>query len=96
MTKSYRPKPIDTSRIRLPRALEDLTERLAEHTHDIWATQRMKEGWTYGSRRDDKKKKHPGLVPYADLSESEKEYDRRTTMLTLKAIMRLGHVIKKR
>ncbi len=93
---SYNPDPIDTSAVKLPEALNALTERLAENTHDIWARQRMGEGWTYGPQRDDRNKTHPDLVPYHDLPDSEKEYDRQTAMETLKAIMALGYTIRHR
>jgi len=91
----YRPKPIDTSAITLPDELEELTEKLAESTHDQWALQRMKDGWTWGEKRDDDKKTHPSLAPYGELSESEKEYDRLTAMETLKAVLAMGFDIKR-
>jgi hypothetical protein len=90
---TYIPKPIDTSAITLTDDLLDLTERLAENTHEIWARQRMSEGWTWGPERDDKAKKHPDIVPYRKLPESEKEYDRMTAMETLKVIVGLGYGI---
>ena len=89
----YNPKPIDTSGIELPRSLEELTEKLAENSHDLWARERLANGWTYGAERDDNKKTHPDLVPYEDLPDSEKDYDRITAMETLKAIMALGYKI---
>jgi hypothetical protein len=92
---SYTPKPIDTTGVVLSNELIDLTERLAENTHEIWAQQRMSEGWTWGPERDDNAKKHPDLIPYADLPESEKEYDRRTAMETVKVVMGLGYGIEK-
>lgn len=92
---TYRPKPIDTSRINLPQPLLELTERLAENAHDVWAQRRLTQGWTYGSKRDDTAKKHPDLVPYADLPDSEKEYDRSAAMETLKAVIALGYRIQK-
>jgi len=91
---SYRPSPIDTSQVRLRPELGELTELLAANAHDIWAKQRMREGWKYGPVRDDVRKSHPCLVPYDQLPESEKEYDRLTAMETLKAIVALGFVIK--
>jgi RyR domain len=91
----YQPKPIDTSSITLPRDLSDLTERLAENAHDIWARQRMADGWTFGQARDDAKKYHPCLVPYAELPESEKVYDRNAAMETIKAILAQGYRIEK-
>lgn len=91
---SYSPAPIDTSSVALSPELLALTENLAEHAHDLWALQRMKDGWTYGAARDDAARKHPCLVPYAELAESEKEYDRQTALGTLKAIIALGYVIE--
>ena len=74
----------------MPRELQELTEELARNTHDVWARQRIADGWRHGERRDDAKKLHPSLVPYEELPESEKEYDRATAMETLKAILALG------
>ena len=92
---SYSPKPIDTSRVSLPPEIGELTEQLAENAHDHWAAQRLADGWTYGLARDDPHKKHPCLVAYAELTDSEKQYDRLTAMETLKAIMALGYRIEK-
>ncbi|HPA20410.1 MAG TPA: RyR domain-containing protein [Verrucomicrobiae bacterium] len=90
----YEPKPIGTGGIELPKELLALTEKLAEHAHDVWARQRMSQGWTYGPKRDDGAKQHPCLVPYADLPDSEKEYDRQAALGTLKAILALGYRIE--
>lgn len=90
MATAYTPRPIDTSGIALPESVHDLVERLAESTHDNWADQRLRDGWRYGPTRDDTRKEHPCLVPYADLPDSEKEYDRRTATETLKAVLALG------
>lgn len=92
---TYQPRPIDTSSVHLAEDLRLLTERLAENAHDVWAKRRLAEGWTWGSRRDDAAKKHPDLVSYADLPDSEREYDRNTAMETLKAIVALGYRIER-
>ena len=96
MNNTYNPKPIDISHVELPENLRTLSEVLAENVHDIWAKNRLDEGWTYGPRRDDVLKTHPDLVPYEALLESEKEYDRRTSMDTLKTIIAKGYIITKR
>ena len=93
--KKYEPAPLDVSGIELPEEITGLTEKIAENVHDVWSVGRMAEGWTYGKKRDDAKKKHPCLVPYAELPESEKEYDRNTAMQTLKLIIALGYKIEK-
>jgi ryanodine receptor 2 len=95
MDNFYIPKPIDIEHIELPAELVDLSEFLACNVHDTWAQGRMHEGWTYAPVLDREKKHHPCLVPYDELPESEKEYDRNTTNATLKAIMACGFVIEK-
>jgi ryanodine receptor 2 len=77
----------------LPETLNGLLEELAENSHDVWAATRISQGWTYGPTRDNAKKCHPCLVPYRDLPESEKEYDRRWAAETLAAILTLGYRI---
>lgn len=86
---------MDTSKVQVPAEIVDLIEVLARNTHDTWAKQRLAEGWTYGEHRDDSEKKHPGMVPYDQLSESEKNYDRNTAMETIKVILSLGYQIHK-
>lgn len=89
----YTPKTIDTSDIVLPDDLTALAEKLAKDVHEVWSQTRMEQGWTYGEERNDQQKKHPCLVPYEDLPESEKVYDRNTSQQTLKLIMKLGFKI---
>jgi hypothetical protein len=91
---TYVPAPLNTSHVRISPDLRDLTERLAENVHDLWATARLKDGWSYGPQRDDKHKTHPCLIRYAELPESEKDYDRKTVLGTLEAILALGYTIK--
>ncbi len=91
----YIPHPIDTGDVALPEPLLALSERIAENVHDVWARGRMAEGWRYGERRDDRLKTTPMLVPYAELPDSEREYDRRTALETLKLIIKLGFTIEK-
>jgi hypothetical protein len=93
---TYTPSPIDTSGVKLSQDLLELTELLAKNTHEIWAAARISDGWTYGATRDDARKLHPCLVPYEELPESEKEYDRNTAMETLKVIEKLGFEILNR
>ena len=90
----YQPAPIDISGVTLTTEIEELTELLARNAHELWAQQRLADGWTYGPQRDDSAKKHPCLVPYEVLPESEKEYDRHAALGTLKAILALGYRIE--
>lgn len=88
--QEYNPQPIDVSNVRLDDDLVELTETIAQDVHDIWAVKRMSEGWSYGSVRNDEKKHHPDLIPYCDLPESEKDYDRDMATHAIKVIKRLG------
>ena len=91
----YVPAPIDTSNVELSEDLLSLTEKIAENVHSVWAAGRIADGWTYGEKRNDEFKQTPCLVPYAELPESEKEYDRATALNTLKLVIALGYSIKK-
>ena len=94
--KTYTPHPIDLGDIELTPQLEQLREAIAENAHEVWAAGRIKEGWTYGPERDDKLKKHPDLIPYSDLPDGEKQYDRETAMNTIKLVIKLGYDLVKR
>ena len=93
--KEYVPQPVDTSDVVLPEELEGLVEEMAKHVHDVWAQTRIEQGWSYGKKRDDELKTHPCLVDYNELPEEEKEYDRNTSIGTLKLILKLGFKISK-
>jgi RyR domain len=92
---TYSPKTIDTSHVTLTLDLKELVEKLAENNHDHWARKRIDEGWRYGESRNDTERTHPDLVPYEQLENSEKEYDRKTVVEVLKAIISLGYQITK-
>lgn len=95
MKKNYVPQPVDTRDVQLPVELDELVEKLAKNVHEVWAESRISEGWQYGEDRSDALKQHPCLVPYEDLPENEKAYDRNTALGTLKLITKLGFKITK-
>lgn len=95
MKTNYIPKPADTTDIQLPVELNDLVESVAKNVHEVWAESRLSQGWTYGPERNDVLKHHPCLVPYEELPEVEKAYDRDTAIGTLKLICKLGFQITK-
>lgn len=92
----YIPQPIDTSDINLPEELTPLLEAMAKNVHEVWAQTRIAQGWQYGPERNDDEKRHPMLIPYEELPEEEKVYDRNTSVETLKLILKLGFVIEKK
>ena len=91
----YIPQPEQTDDIILSTDLNDLVEAMAKNVHEVWAESRISQGWTYGPERNDVLKHHPCLVPYEDLPEVEKAYDRDTAVGTLKLICKLGFKITK-
>ena len=93
--KNYIPQPIDTNDVKLPEDLEQLVEQMSKNVHEVWAETRISQGWTFGEKRNDDLKTHPCLIPYEELPEEEKAYDRNTSIGTLKLIMKLGFRICK-
>ena len=96
MSTPYIPQPFNTGGIKLSPELIELIEQVAGNVHEVWASTRIAEGWKYGAKRDDEQKEHPCLLPYSELPESEKAYDRKTAIETLKTIDLLGFRITKR
>lgn len=94
-TKTYIPQPIDISGIEFPLELNDLAEQMSKNLHEVWSETRIQQGWTYGEQRNDELKTHPCLIPYEELPDSEKEYDRNTAIGTLKLILKLGFKISR-
>lgn len=92
---NYTPSPVDTSDVQLPEELMALAEAISKNVHEVWAQNRMKEGWIYGPVRDDQKRQTPCLIPYERLPEEEKAYDRNTALATLKFIVAQGFKIEK-
>ena len=92
----YKPEPRNCDDVVLCEEIKELAELLAKNTHDVWSAGRINEGWIFGEERNDRKKETPCLVPYEELPESEKEFDRATALETLKLIQKLGFEIKKK
>lgn len=91
----YKPKPIETGSINLPENIQELVERLAASVHDTWATGKIGKGYSYGEVTSDEAKTHADLIPYEDLTEDKKEYDRNTVLATIKGVYALGFEIGK-
>lgn len=95
MKNNYIPQPMDTSYVQLPEELCGVIEQIAKNVHEVWAKNRLEQGWVYGEVRNDELKQHPCLIPYEELPEVEKAYDRDTAVGTLKVICKLGFKISK-
>ena len=92
----YEPSPIGLDDVKLSEDLSELQEAIAENAHEIWAKNRRDQGWSYGPERNDQKKETPDMIPYCNLPESEKLYDREMAMQTLKLVKKLGFEIVKK
>lgn len=91
--KPYVPAPVTLDDVTLPDALLQLTETIARNTHEVWSAKRLAEGWRYGKRRNDVSKRHPNLIPYEQLSEADREYDRATALNAIRLLVKLGYSI---
>ena len=94
--RTYHPCVISTDNIPLPDDLDELIHAMAERKHDIWALNRIHEGWTYGKERNNDLKIHPDLVPFGQLPESEKECDLVESIDTIKFIYSMGYTITRK
>lgn len=86
---------MDTSDVELPEELNALAEEVAKNVHEVWAEGRIRQGWSYGTERNDQTKQHPCLIPYEELTDQEREFDRNTAQGTLRLIVKLGFKIVK-
>lgn len=91
----YIPHPLDLSDVELPDDLLELREAIAENAHEVWAQGRKEQGWTYGPERNDALKQTPDMVPYSDLSDEEKFFDREMAMNTIRLLKKLGYRLTK-
>ena len=75
-SNGYLPRPLDLSSVSLPQTVGPLIERMAENIHNVWAADRIGEGWTYGVSEDPTLKQNPAMVPYQLLDEKVKDSNR--------------------
>ena len=69
-------------------------EQLAIRQHERYVQERLKNGWTFGPVRDNATRKHPLLIPWEKLDESEKEKDRDTVRNVPKLIALAGFRVR--
>ncbi len=84
---------MDKSMFELPDELSEALEPIARKVHETWAENRLADGWRYGIERDDDTLRTPCLVPYDELPERERDYDRATAAATIRALLALGYKI---
>ena len=91
----YIPSPLDTSKVTLSEDILHLSEFYAENAHEVWAEEKIAQGWRFGPNVDEEKREHPLLIPYKDLPENEKRYDRKVAQECIKAILSTGYRLER-
>jgi len=59
-----------------PGSFESHNEEMARLEHGRWVAERLRSGWQYGPVKNVEKKINPSLVPWEELPETTKDYDR--------------------
>uniref|UniRef100_A0A8C7M9V8 Ryanodine receptor 3 n=1 Tax=Oncorhynchus kisutch TaxID=8019 RepID=A0A8C7M9V8_ONCKI len=93
MSNGYKPTPLDLSEEKLTAGHEVLVDKLAENAHNVWAKDRIKQGWTYGIQQDVKSRRNPRLVPYALLDERTKKSNRDSLREAIRTLVGYGYNI---
>eukprot|EP00057_Strongylocentrotus_purpuratus_P023442 XP_011677916.1 PREDICTED: ryanodine receptor 3-like [Strongylocentrotus purpuratus] len=94
MSNGYKPAPYNLSTIHLNVKMEKLVELLAENAHNVWAKDRIAQGWTYGLSEETSYKRNPQLVPYNQLNDQAKKLNRDTASETIRTILGFGYALE--
>jgi len=92
-SNGYKPAPLDLSAIELNPKTEELVDKLAENTHNVWARERITQGWTYGLSEDTEARRSPHLVQYGDVDDAIKVANRAAASETVKTLLVYGYVL---
>uniref|UniRef100_A0A3Q3G2B0 Ryanodine receptor 2b (cardiac) n=1 Tax=Labrus bergylta TaxID=56723 RepID=A0A3Q3G2B0_9LABR len=90
----YQPAPLDLRQVFLSPAHEELVNLLAENDHNVWARERIKQGWTYGAQQDVKAKRSPYLVPYSLLDERRRRVSMESLKETVCTLLAYGYSLE--
>jgi hypothetical protein len=73
-----------------------IIEDLARASHEAWYERRKAQGWSYGPKRIDEEKKHHLMLPYKELTERDKELNRRPVRYTYAKMLEVGFQVVRR
>ncbi|XP_056911325.1 ryanodine receptor 1-like isoform X5 [Takifugu flavidus] len=93
-TSGYKPAPLDLNHVKLTPNQNTLVERLAENGHNVWARDRVRQGWTYSIVQDIVNRRNPRLVPYNLLDEKTKKTNRDTVCSAVRTLIGYGYNIE--
>uniref|UniRef100_A0A8C4LDX0 Ryanodine receptor 2 n=1 Tax=Equus asinus asinus TaxID=83772 RepID=A0A8C4LDX0_EQUAS len=91
LTSGYKPAPMDLSFIKLTPSQEAMVDKLAENAHNVWARDRVRQGWTYGIQQDVKNRRNPRLVPYALLDDRTKKSNKDSLREAVRTLLGYGY-----
>ncbi|XP_022408783.1 ryanodine receptor 2 isoform X6 [Delphinapterus leucas] len=91
LTSGYKPAPMDLSFIKLTPSQEAMVDKLAENAHNVWARDRIRQGWTYGIQQDVKNRRNPRLVPYALLDDRTKKSNKDSLREAVRTLLGYGY-----
>uniref|UniRef100_A0A8C9RP23 Ryanodine receptor 2 n=1 Tax=Scleropages formosus TaxID=113540 RepID=A0A8C9RP23_SCLFO len=91
LSSGYKPAPMDLSHIKLSSTQEAMVDKLAENAHNVWARDRIRQGWTYGIQQDVKNRRNPRLVPYALLDERTKKSNKDSLREAVRTLLGYGY-----
>uniref|UniRef100_A0A8B9QEE5 Ryanodine receptor 2 n=1 Tax=Apteryx owenii TaxID=8824 RepID=A0A8B9QEE5_APTOW len=91
LSSGYKPAPMDLSFIKLTPSQEAMVDKLAENAHNVWARDRIRQGWTYGIQQDVKNRRNPRLVPYALLDDRTKKSNKDSLREAVRTLLGYGY-----
>ncbi|MEQ2274893.1 Ryanodine receptor 2, partial [Xenotaenia resolanae] len=91
LSSGYKPAPLDLSHIKLTPTQEAMVDKLAENAHNVWARDRIRQGWTYGIQQDVKNRRNPRLVPYILLDERTKKSNKDSLREAVRTLLGYGY-----
>uniref|UniRef100_A0A8C2U1P0 Ryanodine receptor 2 n=1 Tax=Coturnix japonica TaxID=93934 RepID=A0A8C2U1P0_COTJA len=91
LLSGYKPAPMDLSFIKLTPSQEAMVDKLAENAHNVWARDRIRQGWTYGIQQDVKNRRNPRLVPYALLDDRTKKSNKDSLREAVRTLLGYGY-----
>ncbi|EPY74323.1 hypothetical protein CB1_002126001 [Camelus ferus] len=94
LTSGYKPAPMDLSFIKLTPSQEAMVDKLAENAHNVWARDRIRQGWTYGIQQDVKNRRNPRLVPYALLDDRTKKSNKDSLREAVRTLLGYGYSLE--
>ncbi|KAK6101668.1 RIH domain family protein [Brugia pahangi] len=91
-SNGFKPQPLDCHEIVLDDNMFSLIDALAKNTHNVWAREKIRRGWTFGLNEfvNISQKRSPHLVPYEVVDQRIKEANRESATEFIKTLQLFG------